>query len=1032
MLVIHGLPGIGKTTIAKAIFNLIAHRFEGSSFLEDVRENSKTNDGVLQLQNALYYEILRAGKLKVHGIAQRSNVIMEMLRYKKILLILDDVDKLEQVEKLLGSCNWFASGSRIIITTREKKLLSTLREDFHLFYYEVKKLDECESRELFCQHALKRNKPTEDYSELVHQFIGYAKGLPLVLKIIGADLYDKNLQCWKSALDKYKRIPNSDIQKVLKISYDGLDQIQQEIFLDIACFFKGFYKNLVVDILQSSNFHDPYYDIEKLIDKSLIVITKVDKLLMHDLIQQMGLEIARQESKVSKKYRRLLCYEDASEVLNEDTGLDEIRGITLSLPHPRKMQLSLGKMKSLKYLTIRNVICEDLKYLPNGLRLLDWNEFPLSSLPSTYEPTKLVALNMQSSHIELDKHFERCRFEKLKYMDFAYCKNITKVPDLSVISPNIKEVKIYGCINLVEVHQSNGLLEELELWDLRGCQNIRIFPRNLRLKSLKTFCFNWCGSVLQRTKILALLSSIGYLISLHSLCISLKNVKDSSNISNLQNLRELYLYDCENFPKARDTSGCFPKLQYLGIRNSNITTLPEIARRCPKLETLCIHDCRNLREIPRLPPCIRSVFAIGCNLLNSRCRRRLFSQLGDVIGLPRNLVCGYSNMGSSHQEFGSELGSSSELGFASKWSRYSLALPGTTIPKWFNHLSHGSSISFSVGQKFPSFALCVAFNVKRKDNVPLVSQVFRCSIYLFINGFEKRLTTCRFPLDSLNFMWFRYVSDRHNLLKHIILGDRNDVTLRCEISNDYSETAEITIRRCGVLVACICPPWNSTTDKVLKEASFDERLKCFLSRVAANVLPFKRKMIERSKTQNADRCPLCEIAKDSALHLFQRCPYAKGTWYGGRWGFRIEMIQAKSVKEFIEQIVDPPKELLAERVTKDEFTLYAVVAMKILWDARVKALVSETKESINQLVHRLNTQYDSNLRSLGATRGTKEQKRESAWTKPPDQLVKLNFDASCDQNNVGLAVVVRNQEGNGRAIRRGISLCSKLGNAIGK
>ena len=124
-----------------------------------------------------------------------------------------------------------------------------------------------------------------------------------------------------------------------------------------------------------------------------------------------------------------------------------------------------------------------------------------------------------------------------------------------------------------------------------------------------------------------MLSSIGHLISLHSLRISLKNVKDSSNISNLQNLRDLILYDCENFPKARDTSGCFPKLQYLGFRNSNITTLPKIAHRCPKLETLWIHHCRNLREIPRLPPCIRNVFARGCNSLNSRCRRRIFSQV---------------------------------------------------------------------------------------------------------------------------------------------------------------------------------------------------------------------------------------------------------------------------------------------------------------------------------------------------------------------------------------------------------------------
>nr|POE66507.1 hypothetical protein CFP56_68423 [Quercus suber] len=222
-------------------------------------------------------------------------------------------------------------------------------------------------------------------------------------------------------------------------------------------------------------------------------------------------------------------------------------------------------------------------------------------------------------------------------------------------------------------------------------------------------------------------------------------------------------------------------------------------------------------------------------------------------------------MGSSHQEFGSE------LAFASKWPSYSLALPGTTIPEWFNHQSDGRSILFSVGDH-----------------------------------------------------------------------DRNDVTLRCKILNHYGKIAKVSIKR-----------------------------------VAAEVLTFEREMVGHSETQKAYYCPLCEIAEDSVLHLFQCCPYAKGMWYGGRWGFRVEMIQAKSIKEFIEQILDPPKELLAERVTKDEFTLYAVMAMKILWDAREKALVSNFEASINQLAHRLNTQL-----GCGCQKSRGEWQSNQTWDKP--------------------------------------------------
>jgi hypothetical protein len=321
MIGIYGLPGIGKTAIAKAVFNMIAYRFEGSSFIENVRENSRTNDGILQLQVALYSEILGDRNLKVGSVSKGTSVIMERLQHKRILLILDDVENLVQVENLLGKCDWFASGSRIIITTRDKHLLATLQEGGHITYYNymVTELAEHEARELFCKYAFKRNKPKEGYSELVDQFIRKAGGVPLALAILGSDLCERNINFWKSALDKFTKIPHRNILDIVKISYDGLDQVQQDMILDIACFLKGVYKRVVKDILWSCNFTDPFYDIQILTDKCLLTFAKEGKLSMHDLVQQMCLEIIRQELKVTKKCRRLLYYEDAPEVLTGDT-----------------------------------------------------------------------------------------------------------------------------------------------------------------------------------------------------------------------------------------------------------------------------------------------------------------------------------------------------------------------------------------------------------------------------------------------------------------------------------------------------------------------------------------------------------------------------------------------------------------------------------------------------------------------------------------------------------------------------------------
>ena len=246
-------------------------------------------------------------------------MINESICGKRVLIILDGVDELDQIEKLLGRCDWFSSGSRIIITTRDKHLLATFGNG--LSTYELKGLNEHEASELFNQYAFNRNEPKEDYLELANQVIRNAKGLPLALTIMGADLHGRQKSEWKNSLYKYENFPNKDIQKILKISHEGLDETERDIFLDIACFFNGHYTDYVVDILETCELY-PVSGIPKLIDKCLVTIDQYNKLSMKDLLQQMGREIVRQESpRKPRKRSRLWFYKDGLDLLIENKVL---------------------------------------------------------------------------------------------------------------------------------------------------------------------------------------------------------------------------------------------------------------------------------------------------------------------------------------------------------------------------------------------------------------------------------------------------------------------------------------------------------------------------------------------------------------------------------------------------------------------------------------------------------------------------------------------------------------------------------------
>ncbi|XP_048141533.1 disease resistance protein L6-like [Rhodamnia argentea] len=688
LIKIYGMGGIGKTTLAKVVFNQLSSHFgKCCCFLEDVRARSLRTDGLVDLQKRLLAEIGHpAGTKGIEEIDHGTKRIGEVLCSKKVLIVLDDVDNNEQVEKLVGKSTFY-SGSRILITTRNKDVLRINPQKWQILDYEMEVMStEC-ALELFSKHAFNKDSPLDDYNDLSREIVYSTGRLPLVVEIIGSFLYQKPQELWKETLDKLRRAPHEDVFGKLKISYDALNFEQQQIFLDIASFFVGEDKMNAIYMWKDCEF-SPDDGVAVLINMSLIKIVENNKFWMHDQLRDLGRKIVHQENPVNPKERsRIWMWDEGLEALRSREVKNNVQALSLEKsgrpPHNVIVRSEeIGRCEHLRFLKLSGLtLVGDATNHLTKLRWISLSRPPQINKWPTMSLKNVVVLEFYAVGF-LDDSRLRSLIKiasKLKVLSLEYCQNITKTPDFSGC-PNLERLTFKDCLKLRKIDGSIGMLKCLIDLKINRCDSLKHLPEEIGdLVNLQYF-FVACSEIKKLPSSIWKMKSLRELHFQGNIYWELDSWELPSAVGMLQNLEVLQVNSGSLKGELALEIGSLPFLRILNLSKTGITGIPKSISMLPRLQRIQLAYCNMIQELPTLPTSLTHLTVSSKSLLVVPD----LSNLTNLVELDLSDGGGYvDDRFPPEKGVGDKLLPTGELGWIgklSKLTKLSIGLPKVPIP----------------------------------------------------------------------------------------------------------------------------------------------------------------------------------------------------------------------------------------------------------------------------------------------------------------------------------------------------------------